>query len=1207
MTKTPIHETEVFQVAVKLAPDQRAVYLNQVCHENPTLRRDVESLLQAHDGNGSFLDQPALIVTASITPRETPGSMIGPYKIREQIGEGGFGVVYVAEQERPIRRKVALKIIKPGMDSKDVIARFDAERQALAMMDHPNVAKVLDAGTTDQGRLYFVMELVQGLSISEFCNKNRTTTRQRLLLLADVARAVHHAHQKGIIHRDLKPSNVMVTLHDGKPVVKVIDFGIAKALNQRISERSIYTAYGQMIGTPSYMSPEQAELSGLGVDTRSDIYSLGVLAYELLTGQTPLDAKRLRESAYAEILRIIREEQPPRPSQKVSTLAEQATALAQQQQTDPEQLRRELSGDIDWIIMKCLEKDRSRRYETANALVRDIERYLQDEPVEACPPSFWYQASKFSRKHRSLISTTAAFTLLLLTATGISGWLALHARRSSQLAEREAIKAQESLKEETHQRELAAQSEATSKAAQDQLRQSLYASKLNLIQSTWSQQQFGQVQSLLDSARPAPGEPDLRGFEWYYWQQKLRGGISSTQKLASPIEAQCVRYGASGERLFSGRIQVQPSDENGVPKDPSQAAKVQIQIFDGEGGKPVAESIREVSAMPNRYVNSRSDSPVWYSFEDYQVSEDASRCAIYFDKDESSHLVVFDSETGDEVMGKAIPETIVGLCFTGNASRLAAVSRPRGGMDAEGRCHGITYHVWDTATGNLVYQHAGPDQNWDWAWVAMSPDGRRMLRSRELMNLPDWNSTQQGILEVVDMDTDEVRWQREFENFHIRCLAWSPDGNWLAMRSRDNFSEREYVQLLNVDTGKTQAVLLHDADDRWDASYVELEFSRDSKYVASFSQQSIALWSIPAIAKDNDQALSRVSQLATLAHAGSELVGITFSSDNRELLGATRESIIRWSNTDLVGQQFTTSPRDVSPFPSFILSHDGSRLAVGEGNNLSIWNTQERSLICTINQQSDLRSLRPVFNSNGRRLLTLDPESVSPRTFSSQGYPCVFDAETGAQLRRFDTKVSFGRIDLHPNGRQIVAGFGEESQGPDDRYPSPRLLQIWDVNTGAMIKSVPLEPAMQSSYRNFLYIRDGQEVAVVKVSSISDSTLRYPFGYSLLIYDGQTLAYRRTITCTPGAEINIDRTRQSVAEFLESGDTTIRSLANGEVEIHLVASQKAERPGATRGRLAKTHDGSRVAIVSQLRQGTRHASQRAMCEVSIWNMQTGEK
>jgi serine/threonine protein kinase/Flp pilus assembly protein TadD len=438
MTEHALSDSQIFRAAVKLNPEERPEYLDSACGGDRHLQAEVESLLRAHDPDDDFLRSPAPAITTDQPTAEQIGTIIGPYKLREKIGEGGFGVVYVAEQEKPVRRRVALKIIKPGMDTKDVIARFEAERQTLALMDHPNVARVLDAGTTEQGRPYFVMELVNGVTITDFCDRNKLPTRNRLGLFADVCRAVQHAHQKGIIHRDLKPSNIMVTLHDGKPVAKVIDFGVSKALSQQLTEKSIYTAYGQMIGTPSYMSPEQAEMSGLGIDTRSDIYSLGVLLYELLTGKTPLDAARLRASAYAEILRIIKEEEPPLPSLKVSTLGKEATVIAEHRHTDPQQLRRALHGELDWIVMKCLEKDRERRYETANGLARDIERYLADEPVEACPPSTWYRLSKFTRKYRSMINTAVAFAGLLIACAAISGWLALRAT----LAERKAYAAQ---------------------------------------------------------------------------------------------------------------------------------------------------------------------------------------------------------------------------------------------------------------------------------------------------------------------------------------------------------------------------------------------------------------------------------------------------------------------------------------------------------------------------------------------------------------------------------------------------------------------------------------------------------------------------------------------------------------------------------------------------------------------------------------------
>jgi serine/threonine protein kinase len=368
-------------------------------------------------------------------PPENVGSVIGPYKLLQQLGQGGFGVVYMAEQEKPVRRMVALKIIKPGMDTGQVIARFESERQALAIMDHPNIARVLDAGATASGHPYFVMELVRGVPITEFCDKNHLPPEDRLKLFVDVCHAIQHAHHKGIIHRDIKPSNVLVTLHDGVPVVKVIDFGVAKATVQKLTERTLFTAFGQMIGTPEYMSPEQAEMSGLDIDTRSDVYSLGVLLYELLTGTTPLEAKRLREAGYAKMQKLIQEEEPPRPSTRLSSLGVTATLVAGNRGLDVKRLVLLLSGDLDWVVMKALEKERSRRYPTPDSFAEDIERYLHDEAITARPPSSAYRLKKLVQRNKTAVFTAALVALALLVGSGVATWQAVRATH----AEREAL------------------------------------------------------------------------------------------------------------------------------------------------------------------------------------------------------------------------------------------------------------------------------------------------------------------------------------------------------------------------------------------------------------------------------------------------------------------------------------------------------------------------------------------------------------------------------------------------------------------------------------------------------------------------------------------------------------------------------------------------------------------------------------------------
>jgi serine/threonine protein kinase len=432
---------ELFWEAAQLEPGaQRDAYLARVCGDNLALRQRVERLLQVQPKVEEFLERPfpgpGQLPTLDEPPAEGPGMVIGPYKLLEQIGEGGMGLVFMAEQAHPVRRKVALKVLKPGMDTRQVVARFEAERQALALMDHPNIAHVFDAGTTAGGRPYFVMELVRGVPITEYCDQRRLTTRERLELFALVCQAVQHAHQKGIIHRDLKPSNVLVTQHDTVAVPKVIDFGIAKATTGPLTERTLFTHFAQMLGTPLYMSPEQAEMSGLDVDTRSDVYSLGVMLYELLTGTTPFENETLKKAGLDEMRRIIREQEPPRPSHRISTLEAQAcSTVSERRGVDGRRLRQLLRGELDWIVMKALEKDRERRYESASAFAGDVQRYLNDEAVAACPPSAGYRLRKYVRRNRRSLATAGVILGALVAATAVSAWQAVVARDAQYQAE----------------------------------------------------------------------------------------------------------------------------------------------------------------------------------------------------------------------------------------------------------------------------------------------------------------------------------------------------------------------------------------------------------------------------------------------------------------------------------------------------------------------------------------------------------------------------------------------------------------------------------------------------------------------------------------------------------------------------------------------------------------------------------------------------
>jgi serine/threonine protein kinase/tetratricopeptide (TPR) repeat protein len=503
-------DESIFAAALAIpSPSERAAYLDRACAGQPALRREVEALLAAH-ADDNPLDRPPADLGRTgpyePEPDESPaasiGDRVGPYRLMEQIGEGGFGLVFVAEQAEPVRHKVALKVLKPGMDTRDVVARFEAERQALALMDHPNIAKVLDAGSTSAGRPYFVMELVRGVPITDYCDEHKLLPRDRLALFVQVCQAVQHAHQKGIIHRDLKPSNVLVTSHDGVPVPKVIDFGVAKAVGQSLTEKTIYTRFAQMIGTPLYMSPEQAEMSGLDVDTRADVYALGVLLYELLTGTTPFDRDRFRKAAFDEIRRIIKEEEPPRPSTRLSTLGVTLPAVSANRNTEPGKLPGLIRGELDWIVMRCLEKDRNRRYDTANGLARDIQRYLIGDAVEACPPTLGYRLRKLAHKHRKPLTAAAAFTVLLLAGAVISAWQAVRARQ----AERQARAEEEVARFE---RNRARTEKENTQAALDFLGQDVLAQV-----SPWQTPgQDPKIRRLLDRAadqlQAEPGKPPL--------------------------------------------------------------------------------------------------------------------------------------------------------------------------------------------------------------------------------------------------------------------------------------------------------------------------------------------------------------------------------------------------------------------------------------------------------------------------------------------------------------------------------------------------------------------------------------------------------------------------------------------------------------------------------------------------------------------------
>lgn len=566
MVSGQLDEKAIFNIARKIdSPDAREEYLRQVCGADAELYQRIETLLHAYEQQASFLESPPVSGEVSRSNHSLPeqqGTQIGPYKLLQQIGEGGFGIVFMAEQLQPVRRPVALKVIKPGMDTRQVIARFEAERQALAVMDHPNIARVFDAGTADSGRPYFAMELVRGIPITRYCDQNSVTIRERLELFATVCQAIQHAHTKGIIHRDIKPTNVLVTRQDDQPVVKVIDFGIAKAIGQQLTDKTLFTNFAQMIGTPLYMSPEQAEFSSTDIDTRSDIYSLGVLLYELLTGSTPVSKEQLKQAAFDEIRRIIREDEPPKPSTRISS-AEAAPSIAAQRDTEPAKLTRLVRGELDWIVMKALDKDRQRRYETASSFAADVERYLADEPVSACPPSAMYRFRKFASRNKvALVVASAAVLAVVLAVIGlvVSNVLITQERDQKVAAlgqaktNEEAAQKQQEIAEKNaaiarQHEQTAAASEKRAKASELLACRRYYAAQMNLAMQAWRAGEMPRVLELLEGQRPAPGEIDLRGFEWFYLWRLVNQGAKHLRGHTDAVIA--LEFSPDGTTLAS--------------------------------------------------------------------------------------------------------------------------------------------------------------------------------------------------------------------------------------------------------------------------------------------------------------------------------------------------------------------------------------------------------------------------------------------------------------------------------------------------------------------------------------------------------------------------------------------------------------------------------------------------------------------------------
>jgi serine/threonine protein kinase/WD40 repeat protein len=1077
MSEPEQREEAIFEAALQLPAAERAAYVDGACGGDAALQRRVEGLLAAFGRSGAFMKEPALPrdgqdQSGPAAPKERPGDRIGRYKLLEQIGEGGCGVVYVADQEEPVRRRVALKIIKLGMDTKQVIARFEAERQALALMDHPNIAKVLDAGATEAGRPYFVMELVRGIKITDFCDQDELSPRERLDLFIQVCRAVQHAHQKGIIHRDIKPSNILVTVNDGAPVPKVIDFGIAKATQGRLTDQTVYTAFEQFIGTPAYMSPEQAVMTSLDIDTRTDIYSLGVLLYELLTGTTPFDSKELLSKGLDEMRRTIREVEPAKPSTRltqelsaaeVSSLKSNSESrdskAAEKARASSRRLLQEVRGDIDWIVMKCLEKDRRRRYETANGLASDIERHLNNEPILARPQSNLYRFQKAVQRNKLAFGIAVALSLLPLVI--IVSLLLSNERigrernqKESALKEKAAALVSARTSEQTARSELftALYSQARARRYSRQMGQ-----RVGSLEALAQAAQIRQEEGLRDEAIAAMALPDVRfgpalpfsfgtlkglAFDGRY-QRYARcdtNGIIRVCSLSSGQEILRLRSVATstnsptdstlmisedGEFLLelapgSGFGVWRVSDGSAVIDNPPRCWIGAFSPDSRHLAVTAGDSVLRFDLATGKLTNQwRSHAAIWF----LAFSPDSRRLALGYVK--PGVLSIYDVMSGTNQVDLPIgPMDLQSLDWNSDGRRIAVYCQPQSSPSIQ---------IWDVETGRQVINLEGHASNL--VGLTFHPDG-------DLLATTSWD----GTTRLWDSMTGRQLLRLPFE----ASINFSDDGHWLGLvnseqpRLLEMVPGREYRSLGSI-AGPGETVP------------VEGDISPDGRLLAMGMAHGLRLW---------DLASGR--ELGFVPQRGRATWAQFQPGNNFLFTHGPAAGLQRWplhadpehADSILLGPP-TPIPLPFAP-ERIACSQDGRLLAV-------VSESAGQALMLDMDSGTIRGQLLPHPNA-GFVALSRDGRWLATSGWHSDLVQ-LWDARNGSLIRRWSVPEKLTAVAFTPDNRRLVLCRQAE-------------FSLWDLETLQQSQRLPREMSQYPGYVAFS--KDGKLMAMEMAPGVVD-------------------------------------------------------------------------------------------------------------------------